>query len=150
MRVWRVCKRRHAAFDGEGARLAGGRWNYPGTAIVYTSATLSLAVLELLVHVGQDQMPSGLVAVAADIPDTLDRVVIEPGLVPAHHWRRYPALLGLCRLGTSWALDMKSAVLAVPSTVIPTERNYLINPAHPAFREIKVSVPEPFTLRLPL
>jgi len=149
MRVWRVCKRRHAAFDGEGARLAGGRWNYPGTAIVYTSATLSLAALEFLVHVAPDDMPSGLVAIAADIPDTLYKIVIEPGLVPGRDWRRYPALLGLCRLGTSWASDMESAVLAVPSTVIPTERNYLINPAHPAFREIKIAPPEPFTLRLP-
>ena len=149
MRVWRVCKRRYAAFDGEGARLAGGRWNYPGTAIVYTSATLSLAALELSVHASPDGMPSGLVAVAADIPDGVYRIVIEPGRVPSRHWRRYPALFGLCGLGTRWVSDMESAVLAVPSTVIPGERNYLLNPAHPAFREIQISAPEPFSLRLP-
>ena len=54
MKVWRLCKRRHAAFDGEGARLAGGRWNRPGGAVVYTSESLALAALELgdpLVHV---------------------------------------------------------------------------------------------------
>lgn len=149
MRVWRVCRRRHAAFDGEGARLAGGRWNEPGTALVYTSATLSLAALECLVHVTQEQLPNDLVAVAADIPDRVKRIDLVVGRVPDRDWRRYPALLDLCAWGTRWASGMESAVLAVPSTVVPRERNYLLNPAHPDFREIQIAAPEPFSLGLP-
>jgi RES domain-containing protein len=68
MRVWRVTRRAHAAPDGEGARLYGGRWNLPNTAVVYASASLSLAVLEYLVHVDRDLAPSDLVSIAATIP----------------------------------------------------------------------------------
>jgi RES domain-containing protein len=149
MRVWRVCRRRHAAFDGEGARLAGGRWNHPGTAMVYTSATLSLAALELLVHAAPDEMPGDLVAVAAEIPDGVPKTEIVIERVPDRDWRRYPALLDLCEWGTRWVSTLHSAVLGVPSAVIPGERNYLLNPAHKAFREIQVFAPEPFALRLP-
>jgi RES domain-containing protein len=149
MRVWRVCRRRHAAFDGEGARLAGGRWNEPGTALVYTSATLALAALEFLVHVAHGELPSDLVAIAADIPDRVKRIDLVVGRVPDRDWRRYPALLDLCAWGTRWASGIESAVLAVPSTVIPGERNYLLNPAHPDFREIQIAAPEPFSLGPP-
>lgn len=117
--------------------------------MVYTSATLSLAALELLVHVAQDDIPNDLVAIAADIPDSVSRAEFDFELVPARDRRRYPALLGLCDWGTRWASTRHSAVVGVPSAVIPTERNYLLNPAHPAFREIQISAPEPFSLRLP-
>ena len=51
-RAWRLVKARHAAgaFDGEGARLHGGRWNSRGARVVYVSSSRSLAALELLVH----------------------------------------------------------------------------------------------------
>lgn len=73
LQVWRITKRKHArrAFAGEGARLAGGRWNIPGTAIVYTSASLSLAALELFVHLDIETVPTDLVAVSAVIPQKL-------------------------------------------------------------------------------
>ena len=69
-RAWRLCRRRYAAraFDGEGARLSGGRWNLPGVAVVYTSATVSLAALEMLVHVDVGDAPADLVAIPLDIP----------------------------------------------------------------------------------
>jgi RES domain-containing protein len=147
MRVWRVCRRPFTAFDGEGARLAGGRWSHPGTAIVYTSATLSLAALELLLQLGQTEVPRDIVAVSAEIPDTVRRTVLVPEGVPDRDWRRYPALGGLRDVGPRWVASMDTAVLGVPSAIVPTERNYLLNPAHPAFREIKIGVAEPFSLR---
>lgn len=147
MRVWRVCRRQYAAFDGEGARLAGGRWSHPGTAIVYTSATLSLAALELLLQLGQNDVPRDVVAVSAEIPDGVHRSVLVPEGVPDRDWRRYPTLAGLRDVGTRWAASMDTAVLGVPSVIVPDERNYLLNPAHPSFREIRVAVAEPFSLR---
>ena len=71
MQVWRICSRRHQRFDGEGARLYGGRWNYAGTAVVYTSASLALAALELFVHIDVDLLPNNLVAIAAEVPERL-------------------------------------------------------------------------------
>jgi RES domain-containing protein len=140
-----VCLRQHAAFDGEGARLAGGRWNRRGFPIVYTSATLSLAALEYCVHLDIGDAPDDLVAVAADIPTRVPRSHVTISDLPAN-WRTYPAPEALADLGTTWARARQTAVLVVPSVVIPHERNYLLNPAHPAFSAIRVGTPESFAL----
>lgn len=145
MRVWRLCRRRYAAFDGEGARIAGGRWNRRGTAIVYTSATLSLAALEYFVNVDASLAPNDLVAIFADIPEGMTTARIEPRAFP-HDWRRYPAPESLRDIGTAWVTRGQEAVLSVPSAVVPSERNYLINPAHPAFGRIRIGPPQPFSL----
>src|SRR5262249_31946339 len=104
---------------------------------------------ELLVHVGPGEIPGDLVAVAADIPDSVAKPEFVFELVPDRDRRRYPALLGLCEWGTRWASTLHSAVVGVPSAVIPGERNYLLNPAPRALREIQIPAPEPFPLRRP-
>jgi RES domain-containing protein len=76
--------------DGEGARQAGGRWNHRGVAVVYTSATLSLAALEYFVHLDPADVPGDLVAIPAEIPDTLTRREITADSLPAN-WQAYPA-----------------------------------------------------------
>lgn len=144
MRVWRLCRRKHAAFDGEGARLAGGRWNRRGTAVVYVSETLSLAALEYLVHLDLALAPDDLVSVPADIPDTLPVARLEAADLP-RGWRRYPAPEALARLGADWAAARRTAVLFVPSAVVPQERNLILNPAHPDFPKIRVGAPGRFS-----
>jgi RES domain-containing protein len=144
LRVWRLCRGKHAAFDGEGARLAGGRWNPRGLPIVYTSETLALAALELLVHCDAPLAPADLVAIAADVPEQLSREEIRTRELPSG-WRRYPAPEELARFGAAWARRGASALLAVPSAVVPSERNFLLNPAHPEFAKIRIAKPEPFT-----
>ena len=143
MKVWRLCSRAHAAFDGEGARRAGGRWNQRGTAVVYASATLSLAAQELFVHLDPAEVPKDLVAVSADIPDSVRIKVLGATGLPKN-WRQYPAPESLAAIGTAWARSLETAVLEVPSAVIPQERNYLLNPAHADFVRIRSSRPEPF------
>ena len=143
--VWRLCKRRHAALDGEGARLAGGRWNSRGTAVVYASASLSLAALELLVHCDPALLPDDLVALAIEIPDGLLARRIEAARL-GRAWRRHPAPESLAQLGDAWARDRACAVLSVPSAVVPGERNFLLNPAHPDFRKIRAGRPKRFAL----
>lgn len=145
MRAWRLCKKAHAAFDGEGARMAGGRWNLRGTAVVYLSQTLSLAALELLVHADPALLPNDLVAIPADIPDTLRIESLAERDLP-RDWRRYPAPEALAERGTEWVRAARSAVLSVPSALVPTERNFLLNPAHPDFRKIRSGTPERFAL----
>lgn len=144
MRVWRLCKRAHSAFDGEGARRAAGRWNPKGTALIYTSATLSLAAQELFVHLEPSELPSDLVAVSADIPDDVRIKRLRAAELPKD-WRKYPAPETLAEMGGEWALSMETAVLAVPSAVIPQETNYLLNPLHPDFDRIRKNKPEPFS-----
>jgi|SRR6185312_5200715 len=142
--IWRITSTRHAdhAYDGEGARLWGGRWNPPGVRVVYCSLTLSLAALEYFVQIESDMAPS-LVAVAADLPAGLAES-LEVESLPAN-WRSYPAPERLQELGANWIHSGQSAALLVPSAVIPRERNVLLNPAHPDFPKIKIHAAEPFS-----
>lgn len=143
MRVWRICSREHRRFDGEGARRYGGRWNHTGTSVVYTSGSMSLAALELFVHVDIDIAPGELVAIQADIPDTLTIETVKIDSLPKD-WRRYPAPEALKEIGTACAKKGSTAILAVPSAVIPEERNYLLNPTHRDFRRIRLRKPVAF------
>ena len=144
--VWRLAGERHVeqAFDGEGARLYGGRWNHPGIPLVYTSASLSLAALELLVHLGLEDAPEDRVAIAAELPTGLDVEVIRAEDFP-ETWRRYPAPETSRDLGTAWAHSGRTAVLEVPSAVIPEESNYLLNPRHPEMTRVTIRRGRPFT-----
>ena len=146
MRVWRLARRSFQALDGEGARLYGGRWNSPGRAVVYTSQTLSLAALELLVHVDPLQAPSDLVALAVDVPD-------DPGLgafVDASEftdaeWRSYPAPEWQAELGDLWIADGTFLWLGVPSAIVPEEFNVLLNVAHPRMSDVRITDTRDFT-----
>jgi RES domain-containing protein len=71
LRVYRVCRAIYTRLDGEGARQAGGRWNLPGRAVVYMAESVSLAVLENLVHMSRQDFPTGYVEVTATIPDDI-------------------------------------------------------------------------------
>ena len=150
MLSWRIVKPEHAhdAFSGRGARLYGGRWNPRGVAIVYTSSTLSLATLELIVNTPRPQRLPQYLAFRCDIPQRLI-AVLDPALLPAN-WRAYPAPPDLQRLGSEWIVSGRSAVLAVPSAVVESELNYLFHPDHPDFTKITIAEPKPvhFDLRL--
>ena len=146
MRVFRLCRADRSDFDGEGARIAGGRWNAPGLRLVYTAGSEALAILELLVHVSPQQIPSDHVCIPAEVPDPLIESLPEDAL--PSDWRRNPAATS--RLGSRWLRAGASAVLRVPSVVVPREWNYLINPAHPAFPTLAVqpALPIEFDPRL--
>lgn len=146
MQVWRLCRARHAitAFDGEGARLYGGRWNHKGLPMVYTSATQSLAALEVLVHHRVPIPPFEFVALAADLPTRLKIETISVQDLPTD-WQTDPAPIELQDLGSEWLQRASSLVLAVPSAIIETEFNYLINPRHPDFTRLKLRPATPFT-----
>lgn len=144
--AWRLVSARHAgeAFDGEGARLYGGRWNHPGIPVVYTSATLSLAALELLVHLDPDVLPDDLVAIPAHLPEGVEVERFAGSDLP-EGWRGQPGSQALKDLGSAWQQAGRSLALEVPSAVIPRESNFLLNPAHPAVRLLRVGEPERFS-----
>lgn len=146
MVIWRLCQQRYAdhPLDGEGARLYGGRWNYPGIPVVYTASSLALAALEVLVHVDHDLAPTDLVVIQIEVPRRLRIEEISIAALP-QNWRSIPAPDHLQRLGTVWLQKGTGALLKVPSAGIPEEYNYLINPTHPACRRFKMGSPRPFT-----
>lgn len=141
--VWRICKEKHAAFDGEGARLNGGRWNRPGAAVVYTAESQSLCASEFFVHLDTDLEPEDLVSISAVIPAVVAIEEVAVDGLPVD-WRSYPGPDSLRQVGDEWLRRARSAVLSVPSALFPSERNHLVNPRHPAFAEIEVRDPEPF------
>jgi len=142
--AWRIVKARHAAnaFDGEGARLEGGRWNSPGTPLVYTSGSAALAALEMLVHLGRRSILGAYVLIACTFEERLIER-LDPRRVPPN-WRSYPAPPDLQVIGDEWAKAATAAVLQVPSAVIETESNYLLNPRHQDFKTVRVGDPQPF------
>jgi RES domain-containing protein len=143
--AWRLVKTRYAdtAFSGLGARLAGGRWNHPGIAVVYVSNTLALAVLELFVHLDRRSRAAlRLVAIPVGIPDEL--VSGRPDL--PRGWRAEPPPTSTKDLGTAWLRSGGSCALRVPSAIVPVEDNLMLDPAHPDFSKIDIGSPEPFSL----
>jgi RES domain-containing protein len=144
LRVWRLCKAPYASFDGEGARLYGGRWNLPGTPVVYTSETLALAALELFVHLAVEDAPSDLVSRPADLADDLSVESVAVSGLP-RSWRDYPPPEALARRGSEWVRRGQSVALRVPSALIHHEWNVLLNPAHPEFPRIKIGRAESFS-----
>jgi RES domain-containing protein len=142
--VWRLTHRKHIAPDGEGARRYGGRWNKPGTPVVYTSGTLSLAVLEFLVHVDSDLFPDSLVSVRATIPESVVIQTIHPSDLPGN-WKDKIIPVAVQNLGTLWASAGTSAVLKIPSVVIEHEWNYILNPLHPDFKKVRWERAVPFS-----
>lgn len=146
LRAWRLTKTRYlpGAFSGEGARLHGGRWNSPGLRAVYVSETLSLAALEVLVHLGD----SGPLKAYSYIPVECDSALVETvetARLPAD-WSVWPVPPGVAAVGDLWLTEGRTAVLSVPSAVVPMERNFILNPQHPDFGRIAIGEPRPFAL----
>ena len=144
-RVYKIVRKPYSKtpLDGEGSFLFGGRWSSPGIRIAYTAEHLSLAMIEYFVHIDANDPPKDLVVVAADIPANVSRVVRSTHKLPSN-WRQVPAPPGLAAIGDSFAEQRKSAILVLPSALVPSESNWLINPLHPESAGIKMHPPEPF------
>lgn len=144
VRGWRIFKPKHArrTFSGDGARLYGGRWNSHGVAMIYVAGSQSLAALEMLVHLSSAEV----VAKYRICPVEFDEAFAEQLVIatlPAR-WRADPPPKALQKIGDQWIREARSAVLRVPSAIVPEEFNYLINPSHRNFGRIRIGKHVPF------
>jgi len=143
MRAWRLCKRKGAttAFSGNGAAEAPGRWNSLGQKAVYCAETQSLAMLEILAHVGNKRLlrRARFVAIPVDIPDEL---IDCPSKLPSD-WRKRPPSRSTQHFGDRALAHSDHPVLRVPSAIIPGEFCFVLRPDHPRFAEIRIGAPEP-------
>ena len=143
---WRIVKEKHAAsaFSGEGARLFEGRWNSAGVPMVYCSENLALAALEILVHCQpvtmRDKWRAFRVSWGEELMTSIPARSLPQG------WNAQPATRASRSIGDDWARSNRSAVLALPSVIIPLERTFLLNPKHPHFSRIKHKSAGEFTL----
>lgn len=146
VQAWRIVKHRHAdhAFDGEGARLYGGRWNSPGVPVVYVAESRALAVLEILARLQSRATLHSYVLIGVRFAGELVEHLSSDST--PEDWRTSPPLPETQACGDRWVREARSAVLRVPSVVIPSESNFLLNPAHPNFAKIEILKPTPFDL----
>lgn len=141
-RVWRIAVETpdYPADDltGEGARCTGGRWNHHETPLIYASNSIALACLETIVHLDAGDLPLNRYLVSIDVPDDVWKAAVL--LDPRDHvgWDAIPAGMTSVDAGNGWAASGISALLLVPSVIVPEETNILINPAHPEASRVKV------------
>ncbi|MBW3567604.1 MAG: RES family NAD+ phosphorylase [Proteobacteria bacterium] len=142
LRVYRLVKnsRRNEAFSGAGGVHAHSRWTSRGRPVVYVAESLSLALLEFTVHHRRRNWIPASVMISAAIPENLAIETIEIETLPKD-WRVENAPVELRKLGDAWLARNESALLCVPSAIVPEECNYLINPSHPDFHRIEISKP---------
>lgn len=140
--VWRVVAQKYAAtaFDGEGARRAGGRFNSPGTRVVYTADTLALALLEVAVHLPSFRALMGRVAFRMRIDETWVESLGDADL--PSDWRSTPPSRSAQVLGDQWARAGRSVGLRLPSILLPHHTNVVLNPSHPDFGRVEIGEPE--------
>ena len=122
--------------------MYGGRWTSIGIAVVYTAENAALATLEVLANLRRMTRLRAYVIIRCDFDEQLVTAVDD--LPP--NWREYPAPPELQKIGDDWVRSGRSAVLRVPSVIVPGESNYLLNPAHPKFKKIVIAKPERFEL----
>lgn len=146
MRVWRICRTRYAesAYSGEGTVRRPGRWHYRGTRMAYASESLALATLEMRVGLGEEPDVHEYVAVYADLPASLISHHFGTALPP--DWQSVPAADASRELGSAWVREGREVATRVPSSVVPLEYNYLLNPTHPDFALVRVGEPIPYRL----
>lgn len=140
--AWRITKAKYVkeAFSGEGAKLYGGRWNPAGYPVVYVAQSLSLAILELVVHLDDDSDIKSYVAIPVTFESKLVRVL--PESKRPENWRSLPISEQTQKIGADWLEKKQSVLLQVPSSVVTSESNFLINPLHPQFSQLDIGSPQ--------
>lgn len=143
VRAWRIVKAHHAAaaFSGEGAKETGGRWNSAGVPVVYVAGSISSAMLEILVHVQSPKLLNRYVRFEVQFDESLV-TALDPKVL-SHKWRKSPSPKELQQMGDDWFTAAVSAVLCVPSAIVPDELNYLLNPKHRDFPKIVIGSEQP-------
>lgn len=130
-------------FSGQGGLFAGGRWTLRGYPVVYTSASISLAVLEYTANYRRRGWVPATILGSASIPTDVKIEAVSPDDLPSKWFTADPPPR-LQSVGQQWLRRCKTAVLQVPSAIIIEEWNYLLNPLHADFRKLTFSVPKTF------
>ena len=144
--AWRITREKYSreAFSGEGAKKFGGRWNPAGYLAVYLAQHLSLAILELIVHLDKHSDIRRFVAIPVSFDHKLVQVLQQAQL--SDNWSELPISPKTQMIGEKWLKNNKRLILQIPSSVVPIENNYLVNPLHPDFSQLEIGSPEPLNI----
>ncbi len=143
MIVYRLSRSKYAeSLSGQGAELAGGRWNSRGVAVVYTGENISLCMAEVAVHLPLGILPLDYTLVTIEIPDEEITSLSKKEL--PDNWRQVFTIENTRNIGDRFFREGEKMILKVPSAVVQDEFNYLINPHHPKIKKVKIIRTEPF------
>jgi len=141
MIVFRIEREKYltTTLSGIGAAMSDGfRWNSFTTRVVYTSESRALATLEIAVHLDlNEDLPTDRYYVAIEIPDDIIIQEVQLQDLP-DDWNAKPPVLSTQNIGNDFVYYGEAAILKVPSSIVPQEFNYLINPNHHDAARIKV------------
>ena len=137
MLLWRITRRPFLtqALEGLGAKKYGGRWNSKGLAVVYTSESLELAMLEALVHLDIDLLPKDVYQIGFELDDHL--IAAAPAPLPGGWDSPPPYSPNVRAIGDRWICSGSSLGLRVPASVLPSRSNVLVSPSHPEIRRLR-------------
>ena len=136
MLVYRITGKKYANdISGTGAAIFGGRWNKKGTPVLYTGGSKEIALLETIVHTPPMLVPD-LDILTFEIPDdSITEIKIEN--LPKN-WIDYPAPSILAKIGEDWVIKRETIALKVPSCIIHSACNYILNCRHPDYNKVKL------------
>jgi RES domain-containing protein len=144
MEVYHLGKSKFARqLTGEGAKLHGGRWNLIGEACLYASASKALSVLEYAANVSLEEMPYSLSVTVYQLPAKCWKQFGIESL--PENWDLIPAPEETKRWGSQYLQQAKILALKLPSVIIPSEFNFILNPLHPDFKKVKIKEVQAFT-----
>lgn len=146
MRAFRLARKKYGTtLSGKGAALFGNRWNSKGTEMIYTADSRALAMAEVAVHLTLATLPSDYLILEIDLPDKLLFQKINAKELPIH-WNTFPYSQKTQHLGDLFVHENKFVALQVPSAVVPGDFNYLLNPFHKDFGQVKIISSNDFPL----
>ncbi len=142
MKLYRSCSFKYLHdLSGAGARINGGRWNSVGRAALYTSESKSLAILEVLANTPLAILRANFSILTLEITGSFLTDEYTLSDLPAG-WNAYPVPVSVTRMGDRWLTAGKTLLLKVPSVIVPSEYNVIVNPMHPDFSKIKITATE--------
>jgi RES domain-containing protein len=143
MVLYRIVKCSYADdLNGTGARLYGGRWNTEGKPAIYLALSRSLAVLEVLVHLPPLMIPDNYCLTEIEVPDnSIIQIPIEQ--LP-DNWKDISPPVALKQIGDEFLKKQSHLLMKVPSSIVPMEYNYLLNPQHSSMKKVKILKKESF------
>jgi RES domain-containing protein len=136
MRLWRISN--HANLSGDGGLHASGRWHTRGRRVVYLADHPASALVEVMVHleIDAEDLPTHYQLFGVDVPDDIAIARLDEAELP-EDWRQQSALTRA--RGDAWLSENTSALLRVPSAIVPEGANYLLNPTHPDATQIGIA-----------
>lgn len=150
MTVYRLSKKKYKdILSGYGASLNGQRWNSKGTEVIYTADSRALATSEVAVHIPIGILPKDYFMVEIEIPSSVKIKLLMDEDLP-DYWNAIPSQPNSQKIGDDFVKENEFAVLKVPSAVVKGDFNYILNPKHKDFKQIKIidTVSFPFDSRL--